>query len=172
MYHQTSSLTVLVQDLNLLSTQRGYYSGHLNNGQLVFIKIPRNPESLASEAAWLTRLNGLGLGPRYHGTTMLEGKRALVMDFVPGAITQFPMAAPADIVLTPGMIREMKRQVNILYENQIWPLDLQFIVNQKRQVVITDPELFKLNSSYTKEDYDKILTQILILWKMDDRIID
>lgn len=111
-------------------------------GERVFVK-PLRGDSKA-EAHWLSRINQLGLGVKLKGITRIEDKLHLVTEFAEGFNTNEVMfAAVAKAFPHEEVLKEMKRQFEVLIENGILPVDLQFQISlDGKSVKIVDVESF------------------------------
>lgn len=160
-----------LEGLTPLSRTRGFYRARLGDRE-VFVKVPRRTGPGLNEGEWLRVLNRLGLGPRLIGRARIQEQEAWVMEYIRGTNTQFPLAAPAQVRLTPSLIGQMRAQVDLLYREGIWPLDLQFLLTPDGRAVLMDPELFVLRPrpEKTRAEYDRLLDQIIMNWRLDDRV--
>ncbi len=96
------------------------------------------------EAAWYHFLSHLRLGPKFYGTTLINGKRYLVLEFIEGTPSKFPDKASAESQLTQDKVSEMKRQLRILESFRVYAADAQFVFRKDGSVVLIDPELWRL----------------------------
>src|SRR5690606_32815031 len=93
------------------------------------------------------------LGVQFFGITEVKGKKYLVMEYVEGINTN-QYYSPKE-VLHQSEINEMRRQFDILIQNDILPVDIQFQVSRDgKRVVLVDPEYFEYTHVPKKEAED------------------
>ena len=170
---QGESVTIPVLSIEslgeLTGLSRGHFAGHLGPKK-VFIKKLR---ASSHELIWLERLNSLGLGVKLYGKTKIQDQTFAVIDFVEGINTQMPMMAPGDFRLSKESVIEIRRQAEILADNQIIPVDLQFQVsNEGSKITLIDPELFKAapDIKTAKQQTNAILNGLFMPWMMEGKI--
>lgn len=120
----------------------GTYSARYQDQEVVVKLIPsRSPGSrdiLIREAIWTTFLNAHGLAAKLIGLTKYKEHWALIMKKVPGMNTKDIHFQPSE-----ASMAEMRRQVQILLDLQIDPMDLQFMLDEsKGSVVLIDTAMF------------------------------
>lgn len=121
---------------------RGTFNAKYND-QDVVVKLIRNrrdmsDDSVVREAVWTMFLNRHGLAAEFIGLTRHHDHWALVMQRVPGINTK-----DIHFQSNEASMAEMRRQVQILLDLEIEPMDLQFMLDQdSASVVLIDTAMF------------------------------
>lgn len=135
----------------------------------------KDPKGKLKEAAWVQELNSIGLGPKLHGLVKRGEDTYFIMADVGGINTQTALSAPAGFKLNAEVIKEMRRQLDIMIENGIYPFDIQFQISlDRKRVTLIDPEMFSIMERGTSHTLASKLTldTLMMNWRMDDRIED
>lgn len=145
-----------VENLEVLDesgyNNRGLYAG-LYEGQEVVIKTLPVKGGIG-EAAWLSFLNRHGLGAQFYAFTKVGDAWAIVMQRVPGINSK-------EVYRRPGMqiVREMERQIAILLELEVDPMDLQFMIDEATgSVTLIDVGLFSWSGD-TGETVEEVMQE-------------
>lgn len=116
------------------------------NGRSVVIK--KAPRELVKESRWFMVMNKMGLGPEFHGITILEdGTPGIVTEFLDGAPFSYNSDASKlqEIELTAKMERQVRATGTLLHQAGItYAPDLQFMLTRDGRAVVIDPEYFEL----------------------------
>lgn len=141
------------------------------NGQPVIGKKLRRGS--LREAAWIQELNKIGLAVKFLGLSKVQGQLYLIVVDVGGVNTQMLMLAPEGFNLNYHLVVEMRRQLKIMIDHRIYPLDLQFQLSRDRkQALIIDPENFQLWAPGTDQSHKTrmALQTVLLNWQMSDHV--
>lgn len=123
-------------------------------GQHVFVKVSRSKESMndlsnsefTNEVAWMKELEKTEWGPKLFGTTVYEGRRAVVSEFVKGTLVKVfhPLSGPPipkDFRATGAMIQSLERMAAWVEREKVYVYDLQVFLRSDG-VKIVDSEYF------------------------------
>lgn len=137
-------------------------------GQDVIVKLAL-PANGLREAMWLQELNKLGLGASFFGVTQIKGENYIVMQDVGGYNTNLAQYAPVDFRINQVMYNEMLRQADVVMNNGILAVDLQFQLGVDRNsVTLVDPESFEVHP-HNRPVYRQLVQPIVFMWQMENR---
>ncbi|MFT6071449.1 MAG: hypothetical protein ACJAT2_001628 [Bacteriovoracaceae bacterium] len=151
-------------------TNENYFYRGDYKGRKVFIKTlddevdKFSPSLMFNEARHYHLMDLLGVGPKFHGTTVIDGKVGVVLEHVEGVLVKWgsnPGLRQAGITIKPSAISDMKLTAKRLDEAGIHnPKDMQFIISPDgTKATLVDPEHFKSNgpSNGAEEELSKML---------------
>jgi hypothetical protein len=103
----------------------------------------RKAENIRNEVAWVKRLSELGIGPKFHGLSLYEGRHAIVTEFVEGIHFdgQIAIFSP-NLKPTKQLLESLENIQRTLEREGVVSTDLQLRIASNRAWVI-DPEMFE-----------------------------
>ena len=111
-----------------------------------------------NEANWYKWLNAHNIGVKYFGMSAVDGQKGIVIGRVKEK--HVLLKEPNDdatvedyrhqferqkIKITAATIKELDRVINLFIKNNVMPFDLQFLITQTGQLILIDPEGFRLH---------------------------
>lgn len=95
-----------------------------------------------NEVAWTRRLEDLGVGPKLHGVSNIDGQHAIITEYIHGVhLDGLKSDIPSDFKPTENLIKSLKEIREVIHREGINAHDLQLRVTPDRAYVI-DPEFF------------------------------
>lgn len=126
-----------------------------------------SPGLMLNEARNYYLMDMLGIGPKFHGTTKINGKVGVVLEHIEGVLVKWgsnPQLRQAGIKIKPSAIRDMKLAASRLDQAGIHnPKDMQFIISSDgTKATLVDPEHFKTIGppNGAKDSLDQILESL------------
>lgn len=128
------------------------------NGREYFVKVSkarvdrqglplRTLEDILNEASWANGLNSyFGLGPKFYGVTIYEGRYALIFDWSQGFhLHEGLHGAPFRLIESDKqkIIHEMTNTVKTLIDADVDPIDIQFRLSDEGKAILIDTESFR-----------------------------